>query len=223
MTDNDFITVLNCLGRHNAAKTFTCMEDGKIEKREYSAGKLFLPDKIELSGLESIFKMLSMVSSDPTRFGIRGKLKEDAATMVLRRSNGEGAVFDPCPHHWVALDIDKIEYQTVSDVETNPEKVIQFIKNTLPEPFKTAPCVYKFSSSQNVPEKIGEPCKQRISVHLWYYADRFISDAEWKAFFKQNPCNVDCALFTPVQPHFTANPIFIGMNDPLSNGRIGLC
>lgn len=224
MTDNtDYLTVLTCLGENVAAKQFICMEDGTIQKQNYNAGKLFTHEQKEVSGLECLFTALTVLSNDPSKFVIRGALREDAATMVLRRSNGDGAAFDPCPRRWGTLDIDKLEYPPVLDVETNPDKVIQFIKNSLPEPFKSSQCVYKFSSSQNVPEKIGEACKQKVSVHLWYWCDRLVSDQEWKAFFKQNPCSVDCSLFTPVQPHFTANPIFIGMNDPLSKGRIGLC
>ncbi|MCD8525987.1 MAG: hypothetical protein LRY62_02150 [Alphaproteobacteria bacterium] len=61
-----------------------------------------------------------------------------------------------------------------------------------------------------------------ISAHLWFWCDRPVSDVEWKAFFKAHGSKVDLAVYSAVQPHYTAQPIFVGMADPVPE-RIGLC
>ena len=61
--------------------------------------------------------------------------------------------------------------------------------------------------------------KDKIRLHLWYWLNRPCSDAEMKGWLQDSP--VDLALFNPVQPHFTANPIFLeGAIDPFPDRSV---
>lgn len=49
-----------------------------------------------------------------------------------------------------------------------------------------------------------------------------VSSEEWKSLFKYRwHHKIDMAVFDAVQVHYTASPIFKGMDDPLKN-RIGM-
>jgi hypothetical protein len=56
-------------------------------------------------------------------------------------------------------------------------------------------------------------------MHIWFWFDRPISDAQLKAWGKSHNAKmgqkiVDTALFNDVQAHYTAAPMFMGMADP---------
>ena len=102
----------------------------------------------------------------------------------------------PCPKH-----IDPVE---------RPIEAAAWMRRLLPTPFKEAECIYKFSSSHGVYDR------ETISGHLIFWLDRKVDEQEIKRFFKANPCPADSKLYNPVQPHFTAAPVFgKGLHDPL--------
>lgn len=219
---SDTITIMSCLSPQTiATKKFTLLADGTIRKDDYNAGLLFGYEKRPVSSLHDLYGVMHHLLSQPQKFVIRGEPKQDAGASVYRRIYGENAAFDPMPRRWVMLDMDKIEVPAYFDPAKNPEAIITWLINHLPEPFRNVSCVYKFSSSQSVPAKIGEESKKTVSAHLWFWCDKPVADDEWKRYFKVHPCNVDKAVFTGVQPHFTARPLFQNMDDPLPN-RCGL-
>lgn len=60
----------------------------------------------------------------------------------------------------------------------------------------------------------------KIRVHLWYWLGKPVSNSNMRAWLSELP--LDLSLFRTVQPHFTANPIFLdGAVDPWSN-RLGM-
>jgi putative DNA primase/helicase len=205
-----------------ATKIWIAHEDGSIEKISYASATIFEWEERTVSSLDDMRQILDELQQETQKFIIRGKPKADIGQYVRRLSCGPYATFDSVPRHWLMLDTDKVEYGEGLDVVENPAEVIQFIKNGLPEPLRNSRCIYQFSSSQNVPEKIGDAPKRTVSAHLWFWCDRPVSDEEWKRYFKAHDSKVDLAVFKAVQPHYTANPIFKGMADPLPE-RIGLC
>lgn len=94
-------------------------------------------------------------------------------------------------------------------VYKDPETIVKWARETLPIPFKRASCYYKFSASQNVGKEAT------ASLHLWFWLEQAVSDGELKRYFHANPAPIDMALFNPVQIHYTARPLFDGMDDPL--------
>lgn len=209
------VTILTCKKNKIATKQIFVKENGDIEKRQFSAGTLFKHEARSTTCLTDLANILEELLDQPHKFVIRGAAKSSAGEIVRRKTNDPGAAFNPFPRPYVMLDIDKQECPAYFDAVNNPEEIVEWIIAGLPSPFKKASCYWRFSSSQNVPSKIGEKPQSTISAHLWFWLDRHISDKELKCFFKANPAKVDTALFSAVQPHFTARPIFHGMSDPL--------
>lgn len=91
--------------------------------------------------------------------------------------------------------------------------IIAAALKALPPEFRDAACVVQWSNSMGFKQGL-------IRVHLWFWLDKAISDNEAKAWLQDYP--VDPALYSPVQPHYTANPILgEGVADPIAK-RVGL-
>jgi P4 family phage/plasmid primase-like protien len=111
------------------------------------------------------------------------------------------------------LDIDKQPCPDFFDIRERPHEAVKWILDMLPALFQDTTCYYKFSSSQDVSPKVkGE---NTISIHLWFWLDREITDGEWKRYLRSEKAPVDLTLFNPVQIHYIAKPIFENMDDPL--------
>lgn len=206
----DNITILTCEGNESkATKVFSRRKDGEIEKRSFAAGIYFTHEQKPVSGLADLSNLLEMLLDAPNKFIIRGVPKDTAGKIVHRKTHQPHAAFDASPRHYVMLDFDKIQCPDYFDAAKNPEEIVQWARETLPTPFKKASCYYKFSASQNVVEEAS------ASLHLWFWLGQAVSDDELKRYFHANPAPIDMALFNPVQIHYTARPLFDGMDDPL--------
>ncbi|EGU9030366.1 hypothetical protein GA076_19085 [Vibrio parahaemolyticus] len=133
----------------------------------------------------------------------------------------------PCFHvdnqrQWICLDLDGINADSLmTDVGTT-EAVNEIIKTHLPEIFQDATCWYQWSSSAGL--KRGRK-KVKANIHLWFWLDRPYWHSELQKIFSQMKRDfrkIDVSLFRPVQPHYTAKPIFEGLHDPLDGKRSGL-
>ncbi len=214
-----FITVLTCHEKDKkAAKKFS-MVDGKIEKVAFNAGAFFAHTTMPVSSLEELAEAIEKISNDHKKFIIKGQIKENMPEFVRRKMHEPSAAFDAVPRPYVMLDIDKVNCPAHFDPALRAEEAITWIKNTLPSPFRDASCYYRFSSSQNVHK--DNIVSKTLSVHLWFWCNQEVSDVEWKSYFRSQNSPVDLAIFSAVQPHFTAKPIFDGMSDPLPK-RSGL-
>lgn len=208
-----FITVLTCHENGKKAVKKFSMVDGKIQKVAFNAGTLFTHTAMPVSGLEELAKTIEEISNDPKKFVIKGQIKENMPEVVRRKLHEPLAAFDSVSRPYVMLDIDKVDCPAYFDPAVNAEEAIAWIKDMLPVPFRDACCYYRFSSSQNVHK--DESKGRTLSVHLWFWCDREVSDTEWKSYFRLQNGPVDMAIFSAVQPHYTAKPIFEGMPDPL--------
>lgn len=221
--NNDFITVLTCAGKNNSAgKKFICDEKGDVSCQSYDAGTLFYSEDFEINCLNDIEILLNRVCRDQKKFFVRGKTTAEAVQPIFRREHQEPYDLESVPHKWVMLDVDDLEYPEEFSFQDSSEDIVRWCKTKLPLIFHEAECVYQFSSSQNVTNNIGDLPHNLLKVHLFYWCDDFLSDLQWKGFLKKENAPVDLSLFTSVQPHYTAAPIFIGMDDPVPH-RIGRC
>lgn len=110
------------------------------------------------------------------------------------------------------LDIDGVDARSgLTLSELSNEQLVAEAVTHVPDEFQSAKCWYHLSSSMGI--------KPGIRVHLWYWLDRYVSDQEKRAWL--SGCPVDLALFNPVQLHLTANPEFLGGENPYSE-RFGL-
>lgn len=210
------LTILTCQRKgKKATKKFSVTGSGAVEKCSFSAGKFFSHEEVTVDNLSELAAALDGLLNEPKKFVIRGMAKENAGDVVRRKNHEPDATFDAVARRYVMLDIDKQAIPAYFDVVENPVQVVEWVREMLPTPFRAASCYYKFSASQNVPKQIGGAPDSVVSVHLWFWCDRPVSDVEWKRYFSANPAPVDLALFSPVQIHYTARPLFEGMDDPL--------
>ena len=101
--------------------------------------------------------------------------------------NGEGACSLP-------NDGDPDPIDPVHD----PEICLRAIYNLLPGEFRDTTCYYQQTS--------GAGIKPGVRMRLWFWCERSVSDAEAKRWL--GGCVVDTSLYSPVQPHYVARPIF---------------
>jgi P4 family phage/plasmid primase-like protien len=209
------ITILTCNGKgKKATKKFIKQEDGSIKKVSFNAGMFFTHEERPVFNLQDLANVINDIADDQRKLIIRGQIKGNMPPAVRRKTHEPEAAFDAIARPYVMLDIDKMGCPAFFNPETNPEEIVRWVLHALPEPFKKISCFYKFSSSQNVLGQ-GSEAGEAISLHLWFWCNRPVSDDEWKRYFKSVSSPVDTALFSPVQIHFTANPIFENMDDPL--------
>ena len=215
MTESHKLTVLTCTGPDSlATKKFIKDQSGKIYKKSFSAGKFFTHEEKSFTTIEELAVILNELESQPNKFVVKGAVKTGAEKRIRRLLNGDDATILAKPCGYVMLDIDKLSIPDFLDVNDDCESVIKWVMDTLPKPFQDVDCYYQFSSSQNVPVH-GAELKSTASVHLWFLFSEPISDGDLKRYFKAEASHVDRALFSSAQIHYTANPIFVGMPDPL--------
>ena len=166
---------------------------------------LFDHASIEVDSLEALAAQLQTLESLPSCQIIRGRLIAGRAAESIRRtlraSAGEEPNFESCRRQWCLIDIDDLALPTqLNDYQENKTEIVSFAVNQLPKEFHDVQCWYQFSSNMGIK-------KDKIRLHLWYWLSRPCSDAEMKGWLQGSP--VDLALFNPVQPHFSAKPIFL--------------
>jgi hypothetical protein len=127
------------------------------------------------------------------------------------------------------IDIDKIPAPPGVEPDSDPDFAIDHVLAMLPPEFADATCWWQWSSSQGIvtgPKKDEGP-PPTLSVHLWFWLDRPIADAELERWARHTNRVaglklIDTQLFNAIQPHYTAAPIFDDdLVDPLPR-RSGL-
>lgn len=222
MMDVDYLTVLTCADKNKTAtKTFTKCDDGRIEKKSFGMETYFECDNVHISSVKDLYRELLTLSEEKNKLvirgGLKGELPEDMLQSGTNNVRRKKDVFSDTPRYWVMLDIDEFEIPSFLCPKSDPEQVVNWVVLMLPDVFHGVSFVYKFSSSQSVYSGANT-----VSLHLWFWCDQAVSGDEWKRLFKYAwHHKIDTAVFNTVQPHYTASPIFNGMDDPL-RCRIGL-
>jgi hypothetical protein len=80
----------------------------------------------------------------------------------------------------------------------DPELCMRAAVNTLPPEFHHASRFWQLTASAGI--------KPGIRIRLWYWLNRAVTDAEARRWLADSP--VDPSLYNPIQPHYTAAPIF---------------
>jgi len=210
------MTILTCYGKgKRAAKKFVKHDDGSIEKIGYNAGMFFEHEERPVNSIYDVANVINDIGDNQRKSIIRAQIKDDMPKLVRRKIHAPEAAFDPVARPYVMFDFDNLKCPEHFDASQNPQQIVKWVIETLPNSFQNVTCFYKFSSSQNIPDEKGKIPRGAISLHLWFWCDRSVLGEEWKNYFKTVPAPIDQALFSPVQLHFTANPVFENMDDPL--------
>lgn len=189
------VTVLEVLfGR--AAKTFT-----PKKTTAYQTGKTFNVEERAINGLNDLYNLINDLRWDPQRFIIRGRPTGPQRHSVMRRLKGEDATFADEPLRWACVDVD-----SVGASAGTPREQLAALVASCPQLSGTA-CVVQLSSSWGI--------KPGIRAHLWYWLTEPRTGRQVSEWAASLPFRVDHSLFMAIQPHYTADPEFKGVDDPL--------
>ena len=210
---SDFVTVLSSESDTSVTKAFKLI-DGEYQSSPIKNSYRHSADQYEINCLTDLANLVQSLEGKRTKFIIRGSLIDGRATYGLRRlakaKEDSPANFEEVDCQWCLLDIDEVDIpDNFIDGQSPPIDLIKYVSQLLPDAFKVSDCWYQFSSSMGI--KAG-----KIRVHLWYWLSKPVSNTHMRAWLSESP--VDLSLFRAVQPHYTANPIFLdGAVDPWPN------
>ena len=202
------ITFLHSYNGPVLTKVFRLDSERKIQKSKIKVGSFFSVKSIGLDNIADLSMVLEHLEEFPHHCVIRGQLKDGIdPERTIRKSNGSDATFESVPRSWIMLDMDEIPAPALTDPATDPEDSVEYLIGLLPEEFWDSSCYWSFSSSQGFK---GDT----LSVHMWFWLDRPISDSDLKRWGESVNSGsrfgklIDVSLFNPVQIHYTSNPIF---------------
>ena len=212
----DTITVLFCAPGYSATKTFV-KTGSKVEKHDFNAGMWFTSKGYPITGIHELSTVMTIVEPTPAVLLIRGAPQPELDTSRPHQRTKNGPFNYRTPPRgrlYAMVDIDKLALPAgLKLTKRTLRRVIDHCISLLPAEFQTASFHWQLSSSAGV----GDPTK--ISIHLWFWFDRPITDLELKQW--GNAVNaakginlIDTSLFNDVQAHYTAAPIFKNMDDP---------
>jgi hypothetical protein len=175
----------------------------------YEGASAFEVEAARIDRVEDLAELLEDLAGRSDSCVIRGALRPGFAghPKVLRRSRdrpGVEARFVEVPRTWVMVDVEHLPCPPGVD-PTDPLMVGGAVRMHLPAPFRVARCVSQLSSQAGL--------EDGLRCHLWFVLDRPLVRAELKRWLEPVP-GVDLQVFTSVQPHYVARPIFAGVDDP---------
>lgn len=220
----DTVTVLTMRGDLVATKRIRRLADGTIEKSSYSQAKHFACRVVSLDDLRGLHNLLLMLASRRQDFIIRGTPVRGAAEQgawrktIYPNEDGPACFTHVSPGHWWAcFDFDDLQLDFFCELPPSNEdleRIAKLARSRLPAQFHNAACVYRFSSSA------GLDGWDKSSLHLWFWFSRPVACRSIKAWTKV--AKMDGSVFGPAQPHYTSDPLFEGMDDPLEGRRLGV-
>lgn len=207
----DFVTVLT----HSSlplAKRW--QPDGTVTP--YGEGKHFKTQERPLDNIADLSALLSKLEKAPRSCVIRGKYRGEAFSKATEPEHKPGlalrrlGVHDDAPHHWLLIDVDNF-VPIGADPVLEPIAAIAEYIGTLPEAFRSASYHWQLSNSAGLPKNRG-----KLKAHLWFWSETPYTSGRLKAWAEAYEIEIDKSLFSAVQPHYTAAPIFAtGVVDPV--------
>lgn len=196
-----------------ATKTHRLIRDERgahWDTRPYDNGYLWTAEELPVSSLETLAQAVDSIRKRPHTCIVRGKarvLGEPRRRTKDPRPDQPDPTFESVPHQWIMFDVDG--HNIGVDQAEQPQEAVRQLRASLPSPWNTAACYWQASASAGI--------KSGVRVHLWYWLNRPISDVEAKriAVGLKVAYNVDAGLYHAVQPHYCADPIFVGVEDPM--------
>lgn len=199
-----------------AAKSFRRGLEGELVKEPIQIARLFRVEQRNIQSIEDLAATLQELSAQPHKFVIRGEVCPgvDIGGRVRRLLYADGddrATFRSARHgrRWICFDFDAIECGQDIDPIGHPTAALNALRALLPPEFQDASYFAQWSGSA------GINGWKSISAHLWFMLDRAVTDEELLIWSETLHLPVDRRLFHPIQPHFTAVPVFAdGITDP---------
>jgi hypothetical protein len=197
----------------------------KITKSCYGNEKFFSVRTLELGGFPRLAARLTALTEQRHVFIVRGEplpgTNRERCRRLLHTDGDDAATFGDAPRHWFAVDADKVPAAEHVDIVGDPDGAIEYLIGLLPPELREASCWWQFTTSQGLPGTDGA-----LSARLWFWSHEPVDCAALKRW--GGAANkaagrkvVDTGLYTAVQPHYVASPIFEGIPDPVPR-RFGI-
>lgn len=174
----------------------------------------------DVNDIRDLFEILSLLRGQRNTCVIRGQLlpgAEQPCRRLLTPRTEDGvrieATFAETARSWLMIDLDSVAEPEGLNFAAEPARSADLMRSLLPLPFRSAACVWRASGSAGF--------KPGIRLHLWFLLSRPLLGAECKAWLSHADVKTDRAPYSAVQPHFTADPDLVGVDDPMAE-RIGL-
>lgn len=202
----DFVTVLQCAEGKRLAKRYT---DPGQPPDDYDAGFLFVPTTLQIANLEDLACLLLELADMHDVCIVRGAVHPEAEGVPVRRlafdRPGEcDAAFSPAAHHWVAFDVDKSDETFILD--DADRCAMRWRWGHMPAGLHDTPMAWQWSAKAHL--------SPTVRGRAWMWFDEPVDDEVARRMCKAY--KFDPALNNPVQPHYTARPLFpAGVPDPL--------
>jgi hypothetical protein len=166
-----------------------------------------------VAGLKDVARVVAGLARRPDACVIRGELLPGVSPARCERHyRKEPVTFREQPRQWLMVDADDVPEPAGLSMVLEPDECIEHLLGLLPEPFQDAWCFWQASASAGV--------KPGIRAHLWFWLSEPITSGQVKAWLRG--CSVDRTVYTPIQPHYTADPLFVdGTPDPMRR-RLGV-
>lgn len=203
--------------------------DGQVKKRPYDHAKYFDASETSVASIDELYDFLLEEAEQADSCLIRGRLREDvdASCKVARRlSRGRSAdpneeAIEDQPCQWIMIDVDKLILPAELTITTEPISSVAHVISLLPDEFCDKSCVWQLSASC----ALEDP--HVFSAHLFFWLSNPIANEHLRAWAVAVNTQagiklIDPALFNATQIHYTSNPIFHDVEDPIKAERIGL-
>jgi hypothetical protein len=170
-------------------------------------------------GLPGLYRLLTKLATDPRSFVVRGVPREGADLDHMNRrylADKDRSAPDiiAADQRWLCVDLDGIENPGLTD----PDERAAYLIEQLPICFWATGHVIQWSASA------GRDGWRMLKAHVWFALDRPAFCKSWKSYWTARMAEgwgpVDHCLYQPVQPHYTATPLFDGVEDPCGGARI---
>lgn len=177
-------------------------------QKSYDQVKFFNLFEYEIWNLWDLYRLSKRMLDKPRCCFLRARIKDpDIRRNVVRKYLGPDATLIVPKQNWFALDIDGLGHCT-GDLYIDTQSVLR----ALPFEFLGVECFSVASSSYGIKPDI------RMRVFFWNHEP--IDGADLKRTMHGNMAKADLAIFNPIQPIYTAAPIFIGRTDPVKERMI---
>ncbi len=238
---DDFLTVAKALRPLTKTVTPSQVTPGRVIIHDFQQVKSLKFAERRVSDIYELSAQLARLhDGNPNLCVVRGRFVGAAAAVTRQRDGEEVKLVDgfyqrikenlpDVPHHWVCIDVDGYVPGDIDPVAQPIEAMHHYIENVLPACFHGVSFHWQRSSSAGlvrehpVQEK-AEAGVRCLKAHLWFWLATAYNSDELALWAKQFGSMVDSSVLRPVQPHYTANPVFEeGAVDPIPpGGRWGL-
>jgi hypothetical protein len=176
----------------------------KDHQRSYDRVTFYNFYEVNIDSLDELYLLSKKMLDKPRCCFVRARLKDPNIRLHVRRNcKSEDATLVVEPFNWFALDID-CDIESVGDLDKDAENVLL----ALPSCFSNVEHFVVASASYGI--------KPGVRMRMFFWSRNAVSNEDLKRLLDGYEKIADPAIFNPVQPIYTAKPIFHDMVDPVA-------